>query len=688
LCQRSNSIISVSFSRNGSLLAVGTHRGQDVTVWDLATRQMIFHCGDSGSSAAKLAFAQHEDTLAFYNVSNNHRSIVLWDARMRKEVRRLPLTASVRDLAFTRDGRLFTADVGITNNIVIWDLSRGEAITNFTARLPDCVNGNVFHVSPEGVRSVFVPASGAQAHSVRLMDASGVMEQPFRVATELTTALVFSPDEGALLTGAGYSEGAIKLWDVATRQPIGSLEGHRSWVGCLKFLPDGKTLVSSSADRTIRLWDFARRQPVRTFRGHGAEVWTLDVSPDGRWLASGGKDGSVLLWELKSPTNRPPAYRTLNVGARWGRAAWSSDGSWLGLVKLGHAQELRVQLYDTKTLEPLAEPGAGLTNIGSLAFSPDGRLLITTGAKGRVDVWAMPDLAAITNFVAHPASTMVWPSSFVLGGKSMLTHNRGVTMSEWDTTTWKLVGHWSMAANASRWAISDAGLVATATEPGFFELIPIRNPEQRWRFQGQTRIGSIALSADGKTFGAASENGTVELWNTQTRRRKALSDATVILNAAATGDPKAADELLPLVYEELRCLAISKMANEGPGHTLQPTALVHEAWLRLIGDKSPTFQNRAHFFGAAAEAMRRVLIDRARQKQAIRHGGDRQRVDLTEADLATTSNDEQLLIVNEALDKLAATHALEAEVVKLRYFVGMTNDEAAELLGISSRTAK
>jgi RNA polymerase sigma factor (TIGR02999 family) len=168
-----------------------------------------------------------------------------------------------------------------------------------------------------------------------------------------------------------------------------------------------------------------------------------------------------------------------------------------------------------------------------------------------------------------------------------------------------------------------------------------------------------------------------------------MRDATVILNAAANGDPKAAAELLPLVYEELRRLAISKMANEAAGHTLQPTALVHEAWLRLVGNAGGGFENRSHFFAAAAEAMRRILIDRARQKRAVRHGGGQHRVDIAQIDLPSPAgNDDRLLAVNEALDKLAATHAREAEVVKLRYFVGMTNEEAAEALGISPRTAK
>jgi RNA polymerase sigma factor (TIGR02999 family) len=168
-----------------------------------------------------------------------------------------------------------------------------------------------------------------------------------------------------------------------------------------------------------------------------------------------------------------------------------------------------------------------------------------------------------------------------------------------------------------------------------------------------------------------------------------VSEVTIILERAQEGDPKAAEQLLPLVYEELPKLAAHKMASEVAGHTLQPTALVHEAWLRLVGnDAQVQFQNRAHFFGAAAEAMRRILIERARRKRAARHGGGQQRVELQEAELASTTDDDQLLAVNDALDKLALEHKVEAELVKLRYFVGMTNDEAAEVLGISPRTAK
>ena len=167
-----------------------------------------------------------------------------------------------------------------------------------------------------------------------------------------------------------------------------------------------------------------------------------------------------------------------------------------------------------------------------------------------------------------------------------------------------------------------------------------------------------------------------------------MSAVTVILNRAQQGDPKAAEELLPLVYEELRKLAAARMAREIPGQTLQPTALVHEAWLRVIGDANPQFDGRAHFFAAASEAMRRILIDGARRKRAQRHGGGQARVDIQDVELAGAARDDELLAIHDALDKLAAEDKRMAELVKLRFFIGLTNKEAAGILGVSEPTVE
>src|SRR5258705_5290635 len=167
-----------------------------------------------------------------------------------------------------------------------------------------------------------------------------------------------------------------------------------------------------------------------------------------------------------------------------------------------------------------------------------------------------------------------------------------------------------------------------------------------------------------------------------------MSDVTRILEAIQHGDGRAADELLPLVYEELRKLAAHKMANEMPGQTLQPTALVHDAWLRLTGGANQEWNGRGHFFAAAAEAMRRILVENARRKRRVKHGGKLQRVDLTTPDGAILSDDGHLLAVDEALEKLAARDPLGAQLINLRFFAGLPHVEAAPLFGNSVRTAQ
>ena len=167
-----------------------------------------------------------------------------------------------------------------------------------------------------------------------------------------------------------------------------------------------------------------------------------------------------------------------------------------------------------------------------------------------------------------------------------------------------------------------------------------------------------------------------------------MSEVTRILGALDRGDRQAAEELLPLVYDELRKLAAYRMAQEQPGQTLQPTALVHEAWLRLVGDQNPRFEGRGHFFAAAAEAMRRILIDRAREKRSLKRGARAERVNLDNLDVAAAADGDTLLAVDEAMATLAQEDPDSAEFIKLRFFAGLTNAEAAQALGIPERTAR
>jgi RNA polymerase sigma factor (TIGR02999 family) len=168
-----------------------------------------------------------------------------------------------------------------------------------------------------------------------------------------------------------------------------------------------------------------------------------------------------------------------------------------------------------------------------------------------------------------------------------------------------------------------------------------------------------------------------------------MTELTGILRRIERGDAQAADQLLPLVYDELRQLAALRLAREKPGQTLQATALVHEAYLRLVGaDPKQPWDNRGHFFAAAAEAMRRILVEKARRKGRIRHGGGSRRVDLLDIEVAAPANGDQVLLLDEALTRLAAARPQAAELVKLRFFSGMTVEEAASIVGLSPRTAR
>ena len=166
-----------------------------------------------------------------------------------------------------------------------------------------------------------------------------------------------------------------------------------------------------------------------------------------------------------------------------------------------------------------------------------------------------------------------------------------------------------------------------------------------------------------------------------------MSDVTRILTAIEQGDTKAADKLLPLVYEELRRLAAQKMSQELPGQTLQATALVHEAYVRLVGSEARDWSGRTHFFAAAAEAMRRILIENARRKRRLKHGGALQKVDLDDACMFIEGPSEDIVALDEALARLALEDPVKADLVKLRYFAGLTIEQAAKILGISRATA-
>src|SRR5262245_1457978 len=204
----------------------------------------------------------------------------------------------------------------------------------------------------------------------------------------------------------------------------------------------------------------------------------------------------------------------------------------------------------------------------------------------------------------------------------------------------------------------------------------------------RSRIGPLYLSCTPKLEDRQQSLGAATIVITVVFRGTAMNDVTQILSQIESGDSTAAEQLLPLVYDELRKLAAAKLSNEKPGQTLEATALVHEAYVRMVdGDQAQHWDCRGHFFAAAAEAMRRILVESARRKGSAKRGGGLVRHDLDAAEVASSGDSEELLAVNDALDKLREADPLSAEIVKLRYFAGLTMNEAADLLGVSPRTA-
>lgn len=169
---------------------------------------------------------------------------------------------------------------------------------------------------------------------------------------------------------------------------------------------------------------------------------------------------------------------------------------------------------------------------------------------------------------------------------------------------------------------------------------------------------------------------------------KTMSDVTLMLEAISAGDSQASEQLLPVVYDELRRLAAARMAQEAAGHTLQPTALVHEAWLRLVGGQNQSWQNRAHFFGAAAEAMRRILIELARRKSRIKRGSGQVLLDIADLDVAAALPDDKVLLVDEALEQLKLEDPEKAKIVMLKFFAGLTNEQLARIMNVNERTIR
>ena len=511
LCQESSEIYSLAVSPDGIWLAVGVFHQGGLAVWDLRTRQELIRLAKN-EQIVRAVFSPTEPLLAFassaLDASGERRTTLrLWNTATRQTTAEMPLDERCSGLAFAKDGRtLVTSTVG--GNTTLWRMPDGTKLASHTSTQASLDYRDTFAATPD----LKLAAETLTGGRVSILDLRGGRELWTAVATkQFLKALAFSPDGKTMASAAGYTESDIRLWEVATGKQVGKLEGHGSWVSSLVFIPDGKRLISSSADQTIRIWDAASQKCLDVLRGHRQEVWRLALLPDGKTLVSGGKDGTVCFWDTSVPHPHDPRI-TLpaeNV-ANWN---FAPDGRSL-LTLDRHGQVAQWSGGDLQMKSPLLELG---TDFSPSCFSPDGRFLAFCRTNGSIQVWDLSQRVLLHQFT----NTMdrVEAQAFLGDGKKLITWSKsGNLLHEWDFTTGLEIQTWSPPAGP---------YVTTALTPDERSLLAIgdegdgvlRNlvDESQTKLKLdvlETDVGSY--SPDGKRFAVASSLGFARVWDAAT----------------------------------------------------------------------------------------------------------------------------------------------------------------------------
>ena len=507
----------VTFAGSGELFAIRHDEG-GVDLWDLEKRALVTRLPSDGWPRA-LAASYDGQWLAYGNTDGKGQpTIVLWSTVTKEIATQLPASGKAMSLALDPSGRRLAVYGEEDRSVSLWDLESKTITKQFAATREDGLFKGVVRFSPSGDWL----AIGGTDGRVRVLD-TGTYEvkTSFKAAAEGLTALAFSPDGMLLASGSGYASSAVQLWKIPSGDSAGALAEHTAWISALAFTPDGKTLVSASADQTIRVWNVVDRKQSFLLRGHLDEVHTLSLSPDGTKLVSGSRDGEVCVWHLNRITKDKTS---LVASAPVSQARFLPNSQSFVCVNQDGSVFLWAAL-EAKESEKLSKLGS---NNSACAIAADGKFMVVGDRDGQLKIWDLNAGKEVSHAKGHDAPVaalvLIDDGKVLLSVAGPLSDDHGSEIKRWQLDSWRQLAQWQFEPRVTAVTISpDGRTLVTVLNNRVIKLWNSVDGLELGAFAaGPGRTTAVAFLPDGKLLATSGENGFVKLWDSTTLKERAV----------------------------------------------------------------------------------------------------------------------------------------------------------------------